>query len=135
MKLCISPCVPLNKNTTLKVLLLLSPIIIFQLFVAEKWALHCRFADWTGLPCPSCGTTRSLQLLLEGHLAAAWQMQPLAFCTVTLLGALFIYSILGSIFKWPGLRIVLSGQRERWAALLLAATAVFGNWVYLIFNR
>ena len=125
--------VPTQKNTALKILLLLSPIAALQLFAPDKWALHCRLAQWTGLPCPSCGTTRCLQLLLEGQLSAAWQMQPLMFCAATLAGTLLLYSILGSFFYWPSLRVVLNRKRERLAALLLTLTAILGNWIYLIF--
>ena len=134
MKLFMSSCVSVKKNIALKVLLLLGPIVAFQLVASGKWAAQCLFRRWTGLPCPSCGTTRCLQLLLSGHLADAWKMQPLMFFVATLLGVLCIYSVLGSIFKWPAFRVVLNHRREGRVVLLLTAAAVFGNWAYLIFN-
>lgn len=36
----------------------------------------CPMQILLGLPCPGCGMTRSLGLVLTGHLAAAWKMQP-----------------------------------------------------------
>jgi Protein of unknown function (DUF2752) len=36
----------------------------------------CLFKEVTGLPCPSCGTTRSLLLLLHGEVSAAFMTNP-----------------------------------------------------------
>ena len=36
----------------------------------------CPMQILLGLPCPGCGMTRALGLVLTGHLAAAWKMQP-----------------------------------------------------------
>jgi hypothetical protein len=132
MKIITSSRVPMRKNLALKVLLLLGPILAFQVFVPEKWALHCRATQWTGIPCPSCGTTRCLQLLLEGNLSAAWQMNPLMCCTAILFGSVLIYSLSSSLLHWPAWRVVLNRKNERRAALLLVAAAVLGNWAYLI---
>jgi len=40
--------------------------------------LGCPFARWTGWPCPGCGTTRAIGLLLAGDVRAAWRLQPVA---------------------------------------------------------
>jgi len=39
----------------------------------------CLFKEVTGLPCPSCGTTRSLLLLMNGELRASLMMNPFGF--------------------------------------------------------
>lgn len=31
----------------------------------------CRFYQWTGRPCPTCGTTTAWTLVMKGHMAAA----------------------------------------------------------------
>ncbi|MGA7159813.1 MAG: DUF2752 domain-containing protein [Bacteroidota bacterium] len=36
----------------------------------------CLFKEITGLPCPSCGTTRSLLLLMSGRLHESLMMNP-----------------------------------------------------------
>ncbi|MFN4284793.1 MAG: DUF2752 domain-containing protein [Lacibacter sp.] len=41
-------------------------------------ATLCLFKNTTGLPCPSCGTTRALTLLLQGNVIGALEMNPLA---------------------------------------------------------
>jgi hypothetical protein len=37
----------------------------------------CLFKEVTGIPCPSCGTTRSLLLLMNGDFRASLMMNPL----------------------------------------------------------
>ena len=39
----------------------------------------CLFKEVTGLPCPSCGTTRSLLLLMNGEFRASLMMNPFGF--------------------------------------------------------
>jgi Protein of unknown function (DUF2752) len=36
----------------------------------------CLFKEVTGLPCPSCGTTRSLLLLIHGRFLESFMMNP-----------------------------------------------------------
>jgi len=36
----------------------------------------CLFKEVTGLPCPSCGTTRSMLLLVHGQLRESFMMNP-----------------------------------------------------------
>lgn len=46
----------------------------------------CLFKNITGIPCPSCGITRSLLMLIAGDLPGALLMNPLGlFAAVTLL--------------------------------------------------
>ncbi len=48
----------------------------------------CLFKEVTGLPCPSCGTTRSLLLLMHGQFRESFMMNPfgmmLAFAIVVI---------------------------------------------------
>lgn len=37
----------------------------------------CEFKRRTGLPCPTCGTTRGFILSVSGNLLPAWQLNPL----------------------------------------------------------
>lgn len=43
----------------------------------ESVPTFCLFKEVTGLPCPSCGTTRSLIALIHGHLQKALFINPL----------------------------------------------------------
>lgn len=48
----------------------------------------CLFKNVTGIPCPSCGVTRSIMLLLQGDLMEALQMNPIG-----ILAALLLFTI------------------------------------------
>ena len=89
----------------------------------------CTFRRLTGVPCPTCGTTRSALAILDLDLAAAWATNPLA----TLVGALFILGGLASLvlllLRRPLPRWTVRWNRCRTAAILIAIVA---NWAYLI---
>jgi hypothetical protein len=48
----------------------------------------CAFRSRTGLPCPTCGITRSLVLSLQGELSRAWGVAPV--------GPVVIFGLLGT---------------------------------------
>jgi len=88
----------------------------------------CNFKRVTGVPCPTCGTTRAVIALTSGDVTQAFVLNPLT----TL--ALFMG------FFWMILRIgfgasmhcsfAIRGARiSAWGAL---AALVLANWVYLI---
>lgn len=43
----------------------------------------CLIRNWTGVPCPGCGVTRSIAALLGGDYAEAFSLHPLAPFAVT----------------------------------------------------
>ena len=45
-------------------------------FVGRAINLHCAFRDATGLPCPTCGLSRSVVMSLHGEFARAWGLAP-----------------------------------------------------------
>lgn len=53
----------------------------------------CMFKDITGLPCPSCGITRSLLSLLHGNFQAALWINPLGFMAAVLLTVLPVWAL------------------------------------------
>lgn len=51
--------------------------------------IQCAFQASTGLPCPTCGITRSVVMSLHGQFADAWHMAPagpVAFAGMVLFG-------------------------------------------------
>lgn len=90
----------------------------------------CVFKGLTGLPCPTCGSTRTLGRLFALDFAAAWSQNPLAT-----LGAVAVAAWgLADLALLPrrralGLEIAPRlGRALRWGALVL----FLANWVYLI---
>jgi hypothetical protein len=50
----------------------------------------CMFRNITGLPCPFCGTTRSVGNILLGNFNDALKLNPLGYFTLAFLLVLFI---------------------------------------------
>ncbi len=89
----------------------------------------CSFKLWTGLPCPSCGSTRALGCLAHFDLAGAFAMNPLA--TLTAAGiALWAFLDLVMVPSRRSLALRIEPSRHPLVLrCLLAALAV--NWAYL----
>ena len=57
-----------------RVLLTADPERVY--FLGKPLAAACAFRLATGLPCPTCGLSRSTVLALHGNLGAAWRVMP-----------------------------------------------------------
>lgn len=82
----------------------LAGIIIIGLAVLA-WILvspGCILREITGLPCPGCGMTRALLLLLHGDLMGAWQMHPLFWVPPLLFSVALVLTIFApnKLAKW-----------------------------------
>ncbi len=89
----------------------------------------CIFRSLTGIPCPSCGTTRAATAFLQGDLMTAFINNPLA----ALAGLLFVVGAPIAVI-WTTARMPvpsLPNPLPPWvrigAVFLIAA-----NWLYLI---
>lgn len=56
----------------------------------------CPSVILTGFPCPACGITRALKLMLTGNIAASWEMHPLLILIII---GFVLYPILKKILK------------------------------------
>lgn len=92
----------------------------------------CTFRRLTGIPCPTCGTTRAALALLDFDIGAAFAVNPLA----TFAGVVFIVG--GWVASaWVVLRGPTPVANLRWSPRWTAATVgvILINWVYLIITR
>ena len=95
----------------------------------------CWFRQLTGLPCPTCGATRSALSLAHGDLTAAWRHNPLIFVCYAGTIVLNFYCAGVLFFQFPRLRLAgLPAKVKRCLGVLVLA-AVALNWVYLVTNR
>lgn len=94
----------------------------------------CTFKGLTGVPCPTCGSTRCLVHLAHGDFTSSLAMNPLI--SVCLLVAVFYfpYSLIALMSGIPRLGIALT-SREGNAVRVGAVLLVLINWVYLISTR
>lgn len=100
----------------------------------------CLFRSLTGLPCPTCGMTRSIVLALNGQLGAALRLN--------LAGPVWVLALatLAAALLWLAWRERGSGSeqtavaRRRVRLLAIAQGAVFGlalatNWIWALAGR
>lgn len=91
---------------------------------------RCLLLQFTGIPCPTCGCTRSLAAWTQLDLASAFHFNPLFFALCT--GGL-LWSVV-RIVEWRTGRELVSSRHFRvrkntaWAT---GAASVILNWLYL----
>ncbi len=96
----------------------------------------CLFKALTGLPCPSCGTTRAVLLLAHGNLRGSLLLNPLGcfFALALVIVPLWLFGDAlrhrESLFRWYVAAEKFLG-RTRWLQLS-AITLVLINWVWNI---
>jgi hypothetical protein len=94
-------------------------------------APSCVFKAVTGVPCPTCGSTRSIVFLSHGDMLSAFYMNPLvALCAIIAL-VYFFYRIITLAFELPAMEVALT-EREQDRLRVLAALFVGLNWLYLV---
>jgi hypothetical protein len=91
----------------------------------------CGFKTISGLPCPTCGITRTIIALSRGDLARGLFMNPLA---AILCGAGLLYLLYAAIvlaLRLPRFRptVTTTGARR---LRIAAFTALAVNWIWLI---
>ena len=95
---------------------------------------RCPLHAATGIPCPTCGTTRSVAALLHGEVGRAIILNPLM--TALLLGAaLYVcYAAVVVLGRLPRLRWTEPNRSEaRWIRISVIAL-IAANWAYLIWR-
>jgi hypothetical protein len=91
----------------------------------------CSFKAVTGLPCLSCGMTRSWVHLVHGRLAEAWSMSPLGAVLCVLTGLAVAYGILRSVGAIKAVRADMS-SRETLAVRTTVILVVLLNWGFVL---
>ncbi len=108
----------LHRVTGLVALVLLAAGLALS-FVELPAGSTCGMKLSTGLPCPGCGMTRSVQSTFHGNLLAAWQYNPFGPIFLTVAG------LVGSLALLPGgTRRKLAAKLGRFDPLLFVAVLV-----------
>ncbi|MBQ7774718.1 MAG: DUF2752 domain-containing protein [Lachnospiraceae bacterium] len=98
-------------------------LILFGLWVVTRLLGKglCIFQAKWGIPCPGCGMTRSMLLILQGQFAAAWKMHPFAYG----------WLVFGVIFFVD--RYVVQGKEIVWKiALALLGAGMMIRYVFCV---
>lgn len=102
--------------------------LVLLVAASNALPLRCAWHSMTGLPCPGCGSTRSLLCLIRGEWLDALAMNPGAVLGLMVLFALNIYAASVLLFRFEPWRLSCAWQGWRW----LVAASFAANWVYLL---
>lgn len=107
-------------------------------FSSEHDFSLCMIKYATGIPCPSCGSTRSLMMLLKGefHEALYWNPLGLLFLPFLMVCPVWISSDL--IRKSDSLHLAFQRSErfmsKKWIAIPAVSLVLF-NWIWNIFKQ
>jgi hypothetical protein len=94
-------------------------------------APDCVFKGLTGIPCPTCGSTRSVVYLAHGDVLSALAMNPLT--TVFLLASIgyFFASLVSVALDLPRINFILADNEKN---VLRAGVVILllAHWAYLV---
>ena len=90
----------------------------------------CPMKRLLGVPCPTCGATRAVVLLLRGDVCGAFVMQPLAMGVVCLLAPAALAVRLA--FGARRTKAFLSAAARTPTFWFAVVAAVLANWAYVI---
>ena len=97
----------------------------------------CLFKQITGIPCPSCGSTRSVLALLNGDLISALKWNPIGLILVVVIVISPLWILFDVSTKRESLfHFYIRGEqllRHKWIAIL-AIVLVLLNWVWNIYK-
>ena len=114
----------------------LGTLLGFALWFAARLPMpQCVFHTLTGLPCVTCGATRSAFEFLHGHFVASLVFNPLAcitFCSVTIFD---LYAVAVLITRAPRFRLINFTDAEKLLVRGGGVALLAGNWLYLLTTR
>jgi hypothetical protein len=110
---------------------------IFRVDVEHSTFTPCVIKQATGIPCPSCGTTRSVSEIIRGNFIKAVFINPLGFIIAAFMILIPFWIIFDVATKKDSLYrsyIKFEGTLKiRWVAILLI-TLIILNWIWNIYK-
>lgn len=95
----------------------------------------CPVKALTGIPCPSCGSTRSVMAIINGNFTEGLLLNPLGYIVATVMLILPIWLIfdmaLGKATLLKAYRELETTLRKKWVAVPLILL-VLANWIWNI---
>jgi len=94
----------------------------------------CVFHDVTGLPCVTCGMTRSAIQFFHGNFLAALRWNPLVFVALCGLSIFDAYALIVLVARAPRVRIARFSSAEKTFVRALVVSSLAANWGYLLLH-
>jgi len=97
----------------------------------------CLFKQVTGIPCPSCGSTRSVLALLRGDFAGALFWNPFGILIILILIISPVWMIYDIVLRKESLYIFYNRSEQFFKRKWIAVPAIFLvllNWIWNIYK-
>ena len=110
----------------------------YTFFSNQNSTTVCFFKNLTHLPCPSCGTTRAIILLLKGNFIGSMEMNPLGliiFCVMAAIPIIVLYDLIKKenfIFNFYQKINMLFSQKK---IAIPFFTFIIINWVWNLYKN
>lgn len=102
-----------------------------RLLPVLSFAPDCVFKELTGIPCPTCGSTRSVVYLSHGDILSALAMNPLtALCLIAAI-VFFFVGLVSVAFDLPRINFLLT-EKEKNVMRAGVVMLLLVQWAYLI---
>ena len=95
---------------------------------------RCAFHDVIGLPCVTCGMTRSAIQFFHENFLSALRWNPLVFVALCGLSIFDAYAFVVLVARKPRLRIAKFSSAEKTFVRALVVTFLGANWGYLLLH-
>jgi hypothetical protein len=95
------------------------------------FAPACVFKGLTGIPCITCGSTRSVVHLSHGEILSAFAMNPLMTLCLISAALYFIHSLMSAAFNLPRVSFLLT-DNDRNIMRAGVVMLLLIQWAYLI---
>jgi cytochrome b len=91
----------------------------------------CPFHSFTGIPCLTCGMTRSFRHIVHGRFFEAFSLNPLGamFCIFTILFVVYAFTVI--VFRMPRPRLHFESPARHLALRFGLPGILLLNWIYL----
>lgn len=103
-------------------------VVAIWLWVSKQGFIpkpFCPFHKLTGIPCPGCGGTRAAWKILDGHIGAAIQINPLSVLLILFLLCVFLFSWIDFLFKTNLLKPLIQNKWSYYIVIPIVCLIIF----------
>lgn len=92
----------------------------------------CPFRTLTGIPCFSCGMTRTFRFMARLEPGKALRLNPLGTALFVFVAVFVLYAAVVLLFRLPRVRFTIKHAWMKWALRLGIPAVVIANWIYVM---